>query len=194
MVELFDWVKRTMDELKDDYEVRKRQNGFKKAMEEAERTSALRVRNELLEGLRNGDKLPITQAPIILQRSELCHFCTSAVRLIAKKVTVGYEGASRGISVRVAPGVRFYTGGNKGYPVKAEITEKYEGTIVISSKRIVFISDRKGFTIPLSKLVAVTPYTDGYGFQKDSTNYLVQLPDAEYFGAILDGVINLNIR
>lgn len=191
---MLDWIKKTINEVKNNNEVKNRQTAFKKSIEEVDRARALRVRNDLLDSLREGVNLPVTKAPIILQRNELCHFNILATRLVCKKVTVGYEGSSRGISVRVAPGVRFYTGGSKGYPVKAEITEKYDGTIVVTSKRIVFISDRKGFAIPLNKLVAVTPYTDGYGFQKDSTNYLVQLPDAEYFGAILNGVINLSIR
>lgn len=189
---MLDCIKNTVNEVKKDNEVKKRQAEFNKSMEEAERARDLRARNDLLDGIREGKSLPIAQAPIILQRNEICHFSISATRLFSKKVTVGYEGSSRGISVRVAPGVRFYTGRSKGYPVKAEITEKYDGTIVVTSKRVVFISDRKGFTIPLNKLVAVTPYSDGYGFQKDSTNYLVLLPDAEYFGAILNGVISLS--
>jgi len=44
--------------------------------------------------------------------------------------------------------------------------------------------------IKLTDLVA----QNGYGFQKDNTNYLVQLPDAEYFGAILNGAVNASIR
>ena len=191
---MLDWIKKTINDSKKDNEVKKRQNEFNKAMEEAENARNLRERNNLLDSLREGNNLPITQSPVILQRNELCHLSVLATRLVSKKVTVGYEGSSRGISFRVAPGVRFYTGGSKGYPVKAEITEKYGGTIVVTSKRIVFISDRKGFTIPMNKLVAVTPYTDGYGFQKDNTNYLVQLPDAEYFGAILNGVVNVSLR
>lgn len=191
---MIDWIKKTINDVKKENEVKKRQTEFNKAVKEAECARDLRVRNNLLDSLREGVNLPVTKAQMILQKNELCHFSILATRLISKKITVGYESSSSGISFRVAPGVRYYSGGSKGYPIKAEITEKYDGTIVVTSKRIVFINDRKGFAIPMNKLVAVTPYTDGYGFQKDNTNYLVQLSDAEYFGAILNGAVNASIR
>jgi len=170
--------------------VAKQQKDFEKAVAEAEEERARSILAAKLEKLSTGLNLPNIEAPVVKQKNEICHYCSGANRLVSKIVTVGYEGSSSGMSFRIAPGVRLYSGSHRGNPIKRDILESYPGTIVITNKRIVFISIKKPFTVPYRKLVSVTPYNDGYGLQKESMSYLMELPEAQCFGAILNGAIN----
>ena len=144
---------------------------------------------KLMWDIENG-RLPEIESPIILQKNELCHFSIDAERLKTKTVTTGYSGGSRGVSVRIAKGVSYRVGAYRGHPIKEEVTMNYPGTLVITSKRLVFAAPNNGFSFPLSKLDNIEQYSNGLGFQKGSTHYLVSMKYPDLVGSIICAVVN----
>lgn len=81
-----------------------------------------------------------------------------------------YEGRSSGVSIRIAKGVYYRTGAMRGTPVTtSEMKQKAIGSLFIATKHLYFYSETKTVKIPLAKVIAFTPYTDGLGVQKDGS-------------------------
>jgi len=139
---------------------------------------------------RQQGELPIVRANIILQAGEMCHYAEQAVRLEPKTVTTGYTGGYAGVSFRVAKGVSLHTGGTSRKAIKENIMQKYQGQIYITNKRIVFVAQQKGFSMPLNKLVTVTLFSNAYQLHKDEVTYIIQPKKSRQFGQTLQSVIN----
>lgn len=93
------------------------------------------------------------------------------VSFIEQVTKTHYEGSSSGISIRIAKGVYYRTGATRGVPVTTtEMKQKAVGTLFIATKHLYFYSPSKAVKIPLAKLVALTPYEDGIGVQKDGVS------------------------
>jgi hypothetical protein len=144
---------------------------------------------KLLWEVENGI-LPEIESPVLLQKNEVCHIAIDATRLETKVVTTGYTGGSRGVSIRIAKGVSYRVGGYRSRPIKEEVTFRYPGSLVITSKRIVFMATEKGFSIPLNKLDSIDPYQDGIGFQKGATYYLLTMKYPDLVGLIITSAVN----
>ena len=133
---------------------------------------------KLLWEIENG-YLPETQPPILLQKSEICHYVTDADRIETKIERTGYVSGSRGVSIRIAKGITYRVGSTRGYPIKEEVTYKYPGMLCLTNKRIIFHADKKGFVIPLKSLISLDTYSDGIKLFKSTTNYLLQYGENE---------------
>ena len=146
-------------------------------------------REAYLLDLSKGNNLPNVGAPILLQKNEICHLYCSVQRYETKTVTTGHVGGYSGVSFKVAKGVSFHTGGVKSRPIKEEVGVKQPGQLYVTNKRILFVSDKKNFTITYSKLIGVKPYSNGFSFQTDKTSYGILTNDMMYVGAILNGSV-----
>ena len=144
---------------------------------------------KLLWEIENGF-LPEMSAPIILQKNEICHLAITAHRLESKIVTTGRVSASKGVSIKIAKGVRYKVGATRSYPIKSEVTIRHPGTLCITSKRIVFKANKKGFSSPLKSLVSMDAYSNGVEFQKGSSNYLLGFERAELVPMIITAAVN----
>lgn len=138
----------------------------------------------------NSSTLVPVKANIIMQQGEECYYTNSAVRLKPKTVTIGYKGGYTGVSFRVAKGVTLHTGGTTRQAIKENIMEKYQGTLYITNKRILFVAQQNGFTLPLNKLVTVTLFKNAYQLHKDEVTYIMQPKNLRKFGTTLQKVIN----
>lgn len=79
------------------------------------------------------------------------------------------QGRTAGVSVRVARGVYFRTGGFKGRPVEyEESVHEDTGLLGVTTKHIYFAGSSKRFRIRHERIVSIEPYTDGIGIQRDA--------------------------
>jgi hypothetical protein len=79
-----------------------------------------------------------------------------------------YVGGYQGVSIRIARGLYYRTGGFKGHPVqKTETVYMDTGLLGVTNKHIYFAGSRKKFRIRHDKIVFFTPYSDGIGVQRD---------------------------
>ncbi len=141
-----------------------------------ERLKYLSMLNELDNGY-----LPTHHNPsIILQKSEVAHWQASAQLLVSKTVTTGYAGGSSGVSIRVMKGLSYRVGSSRSRPIREQVTQRIPGTLVVTSKRVVFNGSGKSFSIPFGQLLSFEPYSDGIGLQKtNGPALLLEFPNLQ---------------
>lgn len=127
------------------------------------------VLRELTEG-KLPDKFSVVgNLPFNMQRGERLVWLFQGVRYYEQRTRRHTEGRTSGVSIRIARGVYYRTGGFKGYPVETTVNEhKATGVLALTTKHIYFASPEKSFRIPYAKIVAFTPYSDGIGLQRDA--------------------------
>ena len=73
------------------------------------------------------------------------------------------------MSIRIARGVYYRTGGFRDHPVETTVNEhKPTGVLALTTKHVYFANPEKSFRIPCAKIVAFTPYSNGIGLQRDA--------------------------
>lgn len=111
-----------------------------------------------------------------LQKSETMIWLFQNVSYSKLRKRREFQGRSAGMSVRVAKGVYFRTGGFKGYPVEyEEMTYEDTGVLGITTKHIYFGGSRKRFRIRHDRIVSIEPYSDGVGVQRDGVRAMPEL-------------------
>lgn len=114
--------------------------------------------------------------PVLLQKSEQLFYLFHGVKFHEDRTTTHYEGRSSGVSIRVAKGVYYRTGGFRGHPVK-ETTMTYidTGMFLITDKHVYFHGSEKSFRTRIDRIVGLQPYSDGVGVRKDGTTAKAQI-------------------
>jgi hypothetical protein len=130
------------------------------------------VKSGVLRDIMNG-KFPerlIIDEPLSFnfQKNEKLIWAFDDVSLLEDSNKIKYVGKSSGVSIKIAKGIYYRTGGFKGQPIsKTERIYIDNGIMAITNKHIYF-TGRKGFRIPFSKIISFIPYSDGIGIIKDS--------------------------
>ena len=110
-------------------------------------------------------------APIILGRGEKIIWGYQNVNLYQEKVTREYVGRTGGFSFRIIKGVTYRTGGFKGHPVeKSSMEHQGIGTLFVTNKHLIFHSQTKSIKVPYTKLIGISPYSDGIEINRDGAN------------------------
>ena len=110
-------------------------------------------------------------APILLGKSETILWAYNGVSLYQEKITKEWVGRNGGFSFRIMKGVYYRTGSSKGHPVEHSSMEfQGQGSLYITNKNLIFYSPSKSVKIPFSKIIGLTPYTDGIEVHKDGAN------------------------
>jgi len=127
------------------------------------------VLRELAEGKLPNKFSLIGNLPFNMQRGEQLVWLFQKVSYYEMRTRRHIEGRSSGVSIRLARGVYYRTGGFSGHPVETTVNEyKATGVLAFTTKHVYFASPEKSFRIPYSKIVAFTPYSDGIGLQRDA--------------------------
>lgn len=170
---------------------KRRQQALELAKEK-ERQEA--YKREMIEEKRKD--LSANGAPIVaavtlqLAQGEFCHFVGEAYFCEMKQQVVGYEGGSGGTSVAVVKGVRVNVGSHKGHYVREEIMEKTDGTIYLTSKKIIFTAIKNSSSIRYDDIINVNVIGEMLQIQTDKKSYLFQVVDFVTFVPMLEYVIN----
>lgn len=135
---------------------------------------------ESLEKLCSGNLPQITNVPVILGTGEVAHYFAPARRYITKTKAVGRTGGSGGISVRIAKGVSVHSGRSASQTVYGEVTDTFNGNIVLTNRRLVFISQENGFDLKLSSISAIIPGPLTL-IQSGAKSYTMDVAEAGYF-------------
>lgn len=113
---------------------------------------------------------------VILLPGEICHFIDKSTLIKEKLGIVGYQGGSSGISVRIAKGVSMRSGAHKGQAVRDIISEYFPGVLYLTNERIIFSSEKNGFSQKLNKLTTITPADGGLSLQFGNYTYKIMVP------------------
>lgn len=135
------------------------------ANETLERIGQAIVLKELSQG-----KLPQKSqtVPVMLTKGEAVLWEYNHVAMYQEKIEIEHQGRTGGFSFRICKGVTYRTGQFKGRPVEhRSMNWVGEGSLVVTNKNLIFHCDTASVKIPFSKLVGVTPYSDGLEVHKD---------------------------
>ena len=142
--------------------------------------------------IENGE-LPVRDVDINLPKNEHCYFTTHADWLETRTVTQRINYGGPVLRIKIMKGV-YYKAGSVGVQ---RITSEQQmvidsGMVYVTNKRILFAGNKKNSNIQMSKVLSVTPYSDGVGIEKDSgkSPILQVAGNADVFAMILGRVIN----
>ncbi len=97
-----------------------------------------------------------------LARGEKAIFAFTGVTYLAMRSQRTYEGGSRGVSIRLMPGVYYRAGAQRGQFVRTESLEEIaKGGLVVGSRYVYFVSAQKALRIDVRKIISAQLYDDG---------------------------------
>lgn len=126
----------------------------------------------IINQIQNGN-IPnsVIAVPIVLSRSEKIIWSYQNVNLYQEKITREYFGRTKGFSFRIMKGVTYRTGSFKGHPVeKSAMEHQGIGTLFVTNKHLIFHSQTKSIKVPYTKMVGISPYSDGIEINRDGSN------------------------
>jgi hypothetical protein len=129
------------------------------------------ILREVLEG-----KLPerinvFGDLPFNFQKDEKLIWIFQDVKYAEQRTVTRYQGSSQGVSLRVAKGVYYRIGEFRGNPIPVIATVAVDtGTLAVTHKHIYFAGPSKSFRIAYLKMIAITPFSDGIGIQRDAAS------------------------
>jgi ribosomal protein L40E/ribosomal protein L37AE/L43A len=135
--------------------------------------------NEFINGLQKGSaKINSNeQSPIILKRNEQTTLIMHNITLREPRAVRQTVGGYGGPTFRVAKGVSFRLGGVAARSESHEELRNIDrGTLVLTTRRLIFIGSKRTTNIYLNKIVAIEPYKDGIGSQRENkqkTEYFI---------------------
>lgn len=113
---------------------------------------------------------------IVLQKGETVIWAFNGVASHETRTRRHFVGGSAGVSVRVAKGVYLRTSAFRGHPVeKTEMVHADTGALIITNKNLFFQGAFGVVKLPVRKLAAIDPYSDGIGLQLDTASAKMRL-------------------
>lgn len=132
------------------------------------RLGQISILTKLQNGIVPTSNMP---APIMLGRGEGIIWTYNGVSMYQEKTVKEYGGRRSGWSFRVMKGVTYHTGGTKIKPIEHTYMDlKGTGTLYITNKHLIFQSPTSAQKVPYTKLIGVTPYSDGIEVHRDGAN------------------------
>ena len=114
--------------------------------------------------------------PFNFQKNEKLVWFFQQVNYSELRTTTKYQGSYQGVSIRVAKGVYYRTGGFRGNPIPVTKTVPVDiGLLGITNKHVYFSGSVKSFRIAYPKIVTITPYSDGIELQRDASTAKPQI-------------------
>lgn len=108
------------------------------------------------ETVQRGELPIITDTPVLLNSGESAHLSMRAIRSITKNKAVGRTGGFGGVRFRVAKGVSLYSGAGRSQNIYQDVTDRFNGQLVVTNQRIIFINSQHGFECRLKDISAIT--------------------------------------
>jgi hypothetical protein len=126
------------------------------------------VLREILEGTIP-ERLKVQGLNLVLQRGEKIVWVFPNTEYLEQRTIRSFAGVSHGLSIRVMKGVYYRPAMFRGEPVERTTTvSRGKGALVITSKHVSFVGPARTVRLPYKKIVAVQPYRDGIGIQRDA--------------------------
>lgn len=156
------------------------------------------LKAKLVRDLINGDVHPVMQAdsslPIILKKKEILIWGDNFLKISTLKSVRKYVAGSRGVSIRIAKGIYYRTGGIKGHSESQQVQTSLGYGLVAVTNMNVFIQTSE-FTkkIPLSKLISVVPYKNEIEINCENNAgkpIFIETNDPYFWANIMSNAIN----
>ena len=152
------------------------------------------VIQEILNGKIPTPKIKVSgNFPFMLAKNETMIWLFRGVTLYEQKVKKEYVGRNHGISVRIAKGIYYRTGGFRGQPIETTYMQRISvGSVCLTDKHIYLSSPEKSFKIPFVKIINVDTYSNGIGLQKEGTSSKPIVLEGVDSWFVYNVIVNLN--
>lgn len=105
---------------------------------------------------------------VVLGRNETALWYYDNVTMFQEKIEKEYVGGHNGFSIRVMKGVRYNTGKMRSKPIEhSTMVNCGTGSLVITNKHIMFCSNHQSLKLAYTKIIGITPYSDGMEVHRD---------------------------
>ena len=136
------------------------------------------------EGKITVDKLIVVDPSVILKPNEELQIVIPNLNLMESRSVRYSTGGYGGPSFRIASGMSFRLGafGSRSES-RDEVKTIDKGILTITNERLIYTGERFSSEIPLSKIVAIDPYSDGIGVTirgKSKIQYFIGLKEGQY--------------
>ncbi|WP_169295711.1 hypothetical protein [Advenella sp. EE-W14] len=161
----------------------------------AEKLETVRVL-AMAHNISQGDSPIITPSRAILRKTEMAMVEVRACWMGTQKTRV-YRGGSKGISFRIAKGVHYRVGAQRGTSetIENEIIAS-SGELVVTNKRVVFTGDVKSFSFNIDRLISIDLTTEKVIFHLENrvNPYVLRLfgNESYFLSAALTWAANLD--
>jgi hypothetical protein len=142
----------------------------------------------------NAGRLPVVESPhLMTKRGEVVHLEASAA--LMKEVAVReWQGGSRGVSFRVARGVRYHVGSTSGHMVTVgtQLQMADTGILAITNQRCAYLGSSKTVDMPYAKLLGMQLYTDAISFSlsnRQNAPLIKVTMNTDVLGALINAAI-----
>jgi len=147
--------------------------GFDKSQINSEPAYKKIVQGDILRDVLDGkipEKISVNMnLPFNFYKTEKLVWVFQDVEYYEMRTKREHVGGYQGVSIKIAKGVYYRTGGFKGRVVETTETEHIDnGMMAVTDKYIYFAGSKKSFRIKYEKIVSFTPYSDGIGVQRDA--------------------------
>ena len=128
-------------------------------------------------------------SPVILKKNESLSIVMHNIILQEPRAVRQTHAAYGGPTIRVAKGVSFRLGGASARSEShEEIRAIDRGSLILTTKRLIFIGSKRTTNIDLRKIMAIEAYTDGIESQRENKQ------KTEYFKGTNSTVVNFRIN
>lgn len=132
-------------------------------------------------------QLPAIQGTCLnLAPGETCCYMESGYTFKDKIVTTGYTGKRNGVSIRIAKGLSYHTGGNGNKAIRENQRTTYPGVLYLTSKRVIYTSQDCSFDKPIDKITLIQEAKDGLIIQLGSNTYSIVIKSHAKFMAMFN--------
>lgn len=123
----------------------------------------------ILSGLQQGQLPPQTMGyPIILGKGESVLWVYDDVKCFEEKIKREYISNRGGLSIKICKGIYYRPSTGRMKPMEhSYMNLEGTGKLFVTNKHLIFNSPTKGVKIPYTKIIGVTPYSDGMELNRD---------------------------
>lgn len=128
------------------------------------------------EGIKaiNEGRIPNIQGTNLnLSGDETCCYMDKAYTFKDKTITTGYTGRSSGVSIRIAKGLSYRTGGGNSQAIRETQRTTYNGILYLTTRRIIYTSQNESFDKTIDKITSIQEAKDGLIIQIGSNTYSI---------------------
>lgn len=153
-----------------------------------------------LAEIRENVAAPVRPSGFNFTASErVLHVANGPVKYLEDKMMRHYKGKSRGVGVRVLPGVYVRAGRSTGRAIDSQQTVVVSrmGSAAFTTEHFYYKSPQATFRVRWDHMVTVDYYKNGFGFQRDGAKALPQsfVLDAPWFyHALIEEIRNPGVR
>lgn len=127
------------------------------------------ARLRLLNEIQGGNIPTIPATNLVMHKDEKAYWSEPAILAEEKVINRRYVGGSHGVSLRIMKGVSYRIGSYRGNLVsETGVVAVSNGSLIITSKRLIFQGDKKSFAVNLNKILNIQIFSNGIHFSENN--------------------------